>query len=170
MKFNKNILILILFTLITGIGISCSSEQAPTEASIKGWRIAIKNFEITDDLRNSKAAIQYSGDAVEIEYNQQPESGNTFVLVNMLIEKQESGAPQFKWDNVFLLDDSGNKYERHPNDTFLEKFNFPRLKSTDLTFGKNEGYACFELPEINTNGALFLLYENSEDQIQIKVK
>ena len=134
------------------------------------WSIILKNSETTDDLNTTQAAVQYNGDTVQVSYREKPGDGNTFLLVELVIEKKKSGASKFEWEKVYVLDSAGTKFYRHENDTFLEIFNFNRIKSTDLTFGKNEGFICFEIPKQAAKGKLYLIYDSPEGENRIKLK
>ena len=147
-----------------------SSAQDLDTKSIAGWDITLISCEVTDDLSATKSAVQYDGDAVEVSLNEKPSSGNIFVLVEMIIEKVEAGSEKFEWGRAFVLDEEGNEYARHTNDTFLENFNFPRIKSIDLTFGKNEGFVCYELPIETTKESLFFVYEGIDGNIKIRLR
>lgn len=155
---------------------SCFGERTNSIADYaepfddQAWTIMLEKWEIADDLKGTESALQYNGDITEIQINESPSDGNTFLLVELTIEKQKSGASSFVWKDLFVLDEQGKTYFRHPNDTFLENYNFPRIKSTDLTIGKNKGFICFEIPKSITNDKLFLVYESPEGVVQIPLK
>jgi hypothetical protein len=106
---------------------------------------------------------------VQISYQEKPGEGNTFLLLELVTEKVKSGASKFEWEKVYALDSAGNKFYRHPNDTFLESFNFGRIKSTDLTFEKNERFICFEISRQSAKGKLYLVYNSSEGENHIQL-
>jgi N-acetylglutamate synthase-like GNAT family acetyltransferase len=98
---------------------------------------------------------------VQISYQEKPGEGNTFLLLELVTEKVKSGASKFEWEKVYALDS--------PNDTFLESFNFGRIKSTDLTFEKNERFICFEISRQSAKGKLYLVYNSSEGENHIQL-
>ena len=106
--------------------------------------------------------MQYNGVATNIQYEEKPSAGHTFLLMRLTIEKQSAGPSTFRWDDLFVVDSAGNKTYRLPNDTFLVNYNLLRIKSTDLVIGRNEGYLCFEVPVASATGDLNLVYESAE--------
>jgi len=178
MASNKKLLLItigaiFLFSLSacsTNGGLSAKGVNTKLNQSEYSWSIILKNSETADDLNTTKAAVQYNGDITHISYQEKPKEGNTFLLVELIIEKTKSGPSKFEWANLYVLDSSGVKFYRHPNDTFLESFNFSRIKSTDLTFGKNEGFICFEMTKQASKGKLYLVYDSLEGENRIKLK
>ena len=69
----------------------------------------LEKWEIANDLKGTESALQYNGDITEIQINESPSDGNTFLLVELTIEKQKSGASSFVWKDLFVLDEEGNK-------------------------------------------------------------
>ena len=134
------------------------------------WQITAVRCEIAEDLSTTQSAVQYDGDSIAIELNEKPQEGNVFVLIEMIIEKTEVGAGSFVWEQSYVLDPQGNQYQRHANDTFLQNFNLPRIKSTDLVFGKNEGYVCYELPIEAADEALYFVYQMDADTVTIRIR
>jgi hypothetical protein len=132
--------------------------------------IILKNSETADDLNATQAVIQYNGDTVQVSYQEKPGDGNTFLLVELIIEKKNPGVSKFEWGKFYVIDSGGTKFYRHENDTFLESFNFKRIKSTDLTFGRNDGFICFEISKQAAKGKLYLMYDSPEGEIRLKLK
>lgn len=133
------------------------------------WEITVKGCVVTDKLSATQMVAQYDGDALEVDIDNMPDPGNMYVLIELIIEKQGSGTDKFLWDHAVVTDTQGNEYKRHPNDTFLSTYNFSRIKSTDLVFGKNDGYVCYELPAGATDGDLFFVYESDNDVVEIQI-
>ena len=111
------------------------------------WRVELLSAELADSLTATQAAVQYNGDVLETQSQVEPDSGNTFLLLHLTIEKIGTGKSSFSWTDAYIEDSDGNAYYRHPNDTFLTNLNIPRLKGTDIVFGSESGYACFEIPK-----------------------
>ena len=149
--------------------ISSSGESSPNGPNVQQsdmWQVELIEAELSDSLTTTIAAIQYSVDILETTSEIKPESGNAFLLLYLSIEKIGTGKSSFSWSDAHILDSDGNMYYRHPNDTFLANLNIPRLKGTDITFGAESGYACFEIPQ----GAEGLKFVADEGRIIIEVQ
>jgi hypothetical protein len=155
MLINKKLISLSFILMVSlSILVGCQTKPTVTETTVQTvmdqsglpWKIEVNKWEVTDDLSGSQAAQQYNGDVVQIQYNEKPSDGMSFLLVELTVTKQVAGALSFSWKNVSIKDSTGGRYARMANDTFLENYNFPRIKSTDLTLGENKGFACFEIP------------------------
>lgn len=174
-SMNKRWLFSLSLLLLVSI-VACSASPQKTETNVQpqksdfSWTIVLNKWEVADNLSNTKSAVQYNGDVTQIQYSEKPSEGNTFLLLELTIEKQKPGSSSIKWDHLYVKDSNGIKYFRHPNDTFLENYNFPRIKSVDLTFGKNDGFICFEIPKTAANDSLNLIYESNEGINQIPLK
>jgi hypothetical protein len=151
-------------------GVASETVLDTTPRDVEVWQITAVRCEISDDLSTTQSAVQYDGDSITIELNEKPKEGNVFVLIEMIIEKTGVGAGAFEWDHSYVLDSSDNQYQRHANDTFLQNFNLPRIKSTDLVFGKNEGFVCYELPREAADDALFFVYQTDADMVTIRIR
>jgi len=110
------------------------------------WQVELISVEVSDSLLTSIAAVQYSGETITTENLVEPAQGNVFLLLELSIEKTGSGRASFTWRDARITDAGGGEYFRHPNDTFLAHLNIPRLKGTDIVFGLEYGFACFEIP------------------------
>jgi len=111
------------------------------------WRVEIISAETAESLTATLAAVQYGGSILETTSEVAPESGNLFLLLELTIEKIGEGRALFSWSDAHVVGKEGNEYYRHPNDTFLANLNIPRLKGTDIVFGSEYGFACFEIPK-----------------------
>jgi hypothetical protein len=134
------------------------------------WNLALLSHETADDLRATQAAVLYDGEKVDVSFTRKPGTGNTFLLLEIRVEKTRAGAPAFRWADVRVEDAAGNAWSRLDNDTFLTNFNFPRVPSTDLTFGTNEGFVCFEIPESAAAGPLALVHETGTGRTRIVLR
>ncbi len=147
------------------------SEAITTETnnttSTSAWQISILTSEISSQLSATQLAVLYNGETQSVAHEETPPNGQTFLLLDMIIEKTATGSAKFSWGNVSVCDTQGNTYSRHPNDTFLEIYNFKRIKATDLNFGKNEGVVCFLVPEGSDLEQLTFVYADNSTSIEI---
>ena len=162
--------LLLSFCLILS---SCQGEQetvantdAPDTTQSGMWRVSLLSSEFADSLTATLAAIQYGGDILETTQEVTPSGGNTFLLLELEVEKVGTGRAAFSWGDAHIEDEGGNAYFRHPNDTFLSNLNIPRLRGTEIVLGLEYGYACFEVPK----GASGLRFIADEGQITIEIK
>lgn len=149
-------LVAALTALLCLLAAGAAYAEASPEAA---WSIEVLDAILTDNLVTTQQALEYGGNISEKEYAAEPAEGNVYALVKLSIEKESVGKGKFVWDQLAIRDESGNAYLRHSDDVFLESHNFKRIKSSDLTFGKNEGFICFEIPEEIADGKLALVYE-----------
>ena len=152
------------------VPVTDSALMEQVEQNDISWQVVLNNWEIATDLRGTQLIQQYNGDVTQIQYQEVPSEGHTFLLVSLTIEKQVPGPATFKWEELTIIDENGAAYARHPNDTFLSNYNFPRIKSTDLTFGKEEGFICFEIPLDVSAGKLTLTYTSHDERVQIPLQ
>jgi len=153
----KRIILLVLS--ITILLVSCAQEtQDADNVVVKQsdmWRVEFIEAEIAESLTASIAALTYSGDLQETEAQIVPGSGNVFLLLHLTIEKIGTGKAVFSWDDAYVEDNKGNVFFRMENDTFLQNLNIPRMKRTDIVFGSDTGYVCFEIP-MESSGLRFV--------------
>ena len=164
-----------------GAGESISPSGAPSaqqevEALVEAqdedlaWRIEIVRSELTKDISSTKGFVEYGGDINEVSYVDAPKHGCFFLLIEMSVNKAQVGPSKFDWKYLYVTDASGEQYLRHENDTFLQLHGLPRIKSTTLSIGTNDGFICFEVPESIDKGSLLLVceLEGSEQTLQLK--
>lgn len=163
MDSNKKA-IFALFAVIccTGLLACAKAPTSPVSETVGLWKLTFEQMQIAKDLATEQSAVQYSGETVVSDIKETPAEGMVFVLVQLQIEKEQAGNSVFSWDQLSIQDESGTKYPRMDNDTFLQNYGYARQKSTDLTLGVNEGYICFELPEAAAAGKLTLRYDSEE--------
>ena len=130
-----------------GSGSPGRSEAVADVTQSEMWTVELSRAEMTDTLTATLAAIQYGGDILETVSEIVPGAGNSFLLLELTIEKTGVGRASFSWGEAHITDKDGNIYYRHPNDTFLTNLGIPRLKGTDIVLGKESGYICFEIPK-----------------------
>ena len=147
-----------------------AGKNAPVTATIGDWNLTSAGYELKENLQSVTNTEQYTGESVENQISQSPDPGNVFVLVHMIVEKKQAGAAVFEWDCLSVQDADGNNYYRMANDSFLENFGYVRLKSTDLTLGKNDGYICFQIPKEAASKQLSLCYQTEEGSCNIKLR
>ena len=147
-----------------------SAEAAQSDPSAFEWGIQVKSSQVAGDLSETQTVQQYDGGVTQETVESEPGEGNVYLLLELAIEKQASDAASFEWKKLSVQDAAGNRYARMENDTFLESFGYSRIKSIDLTLGKNEGYACFEIPEESAAGDLVLVYEDTQGENGIKIR
>ena len=166
---------ILLFIFAAASALSLMACGQPNGAAggvheIDGWSVSVTHCEVAEDLSTTQSAVQYDGESVSYDVSEKPQEGNVFVLIEMVIEKEGTGASKFLWDNAYVEDAQGARYNRHANDTFLRSFKLPRIKSTDLVLGKNEGFACYELPSDAAKGDLYFVYETDGGSAKIQIQ
>ena len=124
------------------------------------WRVKLLSAEVTSSLTTTRAALQYGGGVLVTTNEVLPERGYSFLLMGLTIEKTGIGRASFSWSDAHVADSGGNVFFRHPNDTFLTHLNIPRLRGTDMVFGHEYGYVCFEIP-IGATGLRFIADEGN---------
>jgi hypothetical protein len=158
---------LFLLLVLTMTLMSCSRVDTTTY-TFGDWEITLIAAEISDDLTTTKSAVQYGGESVSYDLNIKPSTGYQFLIIEMILEKTALGVSSFEWSKLYVLDEDGNQYQRLQNDTFLRNFNFPRIPSTTLNFGRSEGFIAIEIPNHALNQRLYLIYDN-ETTLKIRV-
>ena len=165
------LLSILLLTLSMGSG--CSNAAATTAPDVRtetAWEVTLTAFETTEDLSGTQTAQHYDGTSTTSDLAKKPAEGQTFLLVTLVVEKMKPGTGAFRWDDVRVEDAQGNAYVRLANDTFLESFGYHRIKSTDLTLGRNEGTACFEIPKAAASGPLVLVHTGADGETRMTLR
>jgi hypothetical protein len=168
-KYLRYVLSIFGVLFIAACSNSATAEPASAVIDQSGyiWTITVDRWEISDALNATQSVMQYNGVATNIQYEEKPADGHTFLLMRLTIEKQSAGPSTFQWDQLYVVDGAGHQTQRHPNDTFLANYNLLRIKSTDLVIGRNEGYLCFEIPLSASYDDLILTYESGEGILEI---
>ena len=151
----KKLLVLLLLVLFVS---ACAANDARTVAESDMWRVELHSAETAESLTATMAAVQYGGGILETTSEVMPESGYVFLLLELTIEKTGTGRASFSWSDAHIVDKEGNKYYRNPNDTFLANLNIPRIRGTDIVFGTEYGYVCFEILK-NADGLKLVAHE-----------
>lgn len=138
--------------------ISVSNSQIGAQVSVSGWNITVEDVQKNTSLKNVSVELGYTG-VEKSNYQKEAESGKTFCLVKMLIEKDGS-KETIDWSSLKLTDSEGNEYTRM-EDEFLADLGMMRMTGNTLNFGKNEGWIAFEINE-NADG-LELSYPFEEE-------
>ncbi len=161
----------LLLLLSTAAGCSSvSATPAPDIRTESAWKVTLSAFETAEDLSGTQTAQHYDGTSTTSDLAKRPTEGHTFLLVTLVVEKMKPGAEAFHWDDVRVEDAEGNVYVRLANDSFLESFGYHRIKSTDLTLGRNEGTACFEIPKAAASGPLVLVHTGADGETRISLR
>lgn len=137
---------------------SVSGSQIGAQVSVSGWNITVEDVQKNTSLENVSVELGYTG-VEKSNYQKEAESGKTFCLVKMLIEKDGS-KETIDWSSLKLTDNEGNEYTRM-EDEFLADLGMMRMTGNTLNFGKNEGWIAFEINE-NADG-LELSYPFEEE-------
>ena len=137
---------------------SVSGSQIGAQVSVSGWNITVEDVQKNTSLENVSVELGYTG-VEKSNYQKEAESGKTFCLVKMLIEKDGS-KETIDWSNLKLIDGEGNEYTRIEDD-FLVDLGMMRMTGNTLNFGKNEGWIAFEINK-NADG-LELSYPFEEE-------
>lgn len=147
--------------------VSAVEEASAAVEQESSWNITVMNSQIVEAFTGTENSMQYNGENISTEIQETPGEGNVFLLIEMQIEKVQTGASAFLWDHLYISDSSGNRYQRCANDSFLESYGYTRIKSTDLTLGAYEGCICFEVPDETDVDALTMHYESDEETLSI---
>lgn len=137
---------------------SVSGSQIGAQVSVSGWNITVEDVQKNTSLENVSVELGYTG-VEKSNYQKDAESGKTFCLVKMLMEKDGS-KETIDWSNLKLTDGEGNEYTRIEDD-FLVDLGMMRMTGNTLNFGKNEGWIAFEINK-NADG-LELSYPFEEE-------
>lgn len=168
MKNSLKRVALVLSLLFVCAGCGNASEQpedenaATTDQAEFLWQIDVMSAEVTDNLTNTQTFIMYDGRPEDVAYTKSPKEGFLYLLLDLGIDKNGTGGGAFSWKDVYVEDAQRNQFYRHENDAFLEDYNIPRLKSTNLTIGNNEGFVCFEIPEGTDLSDMKIVHETDE--------
>lgn len=157
---------LLLALLLAVVGPRIAWAQG-AESSAPFWNVQILQSELATDLRSTQMVMQYGGSLNPVDHYEAPAEGCVFLLVEMRIEKERPGKSVFSWADVYVQDAEGNRYARHPDDTFLEIHGIDRIMATDLTFGDNLGTVCFEIPQERAAEDLTFIYDGTEGYVAI---
>lgn len=164
MKY-KTALLLQAFLLALILTACVAGGTQPLQGSDQSnylWQLSILHAEASDNLANTQTFILYGGDTEDVQYAKTASPGHTFLLLELSVDKNGVGGKPFSWSDVYVEDGAGNRYRRMDNDVFLEDYDMPRLKSTDLTIGGNSGYVCLEIPADTDLSGLKLVHEAEE--------
>ena len=137
---------------------SDAGSQIGMSVSVSGWNITVEDVQKNTSLENVSVELGYTG-VEKSNYQKEAESGKTFCLVKMLVEKDGS-KETIDWNKLKLTDSEGNEYTRIEDD-FLADLGMMRMTGNTLNFGKNEGWIAFEINE-NADG-LELSYSFEEE-------
>ncbi|MDR1532429.1 MAG: hypothetical protein LBS62_09670 [Clostridiales bacterium] len=144
------------------------SSDGPPSAESQYWRVTVNDVQSSAGLSGTIDMVQYDGSISQSAVNAAPKDGCAFLLLFLTIEKTQGGKALFSWKDTYILDESGGKYQRHENDTFLDNVGYsPRLKATDQALGAETGWACYEVSA--GAGALYLVHDGGDGEIRISI-
>lgn len=148
------------------------SQETPATADQSNyfWQLNVLQAEAADNLANTQTLALYGGATEDIQYAKTASEGYTFLLLELSVNKNGVGGTPFSWCDVYVEDGQGNRYQRMDNDVFLEDYDLPRLKSTDLTIGSNTGYICLEIPFDTDMSGLALVHNAEEGLNRIPIR
>jgi len=141
---------------------SDSTKNVSYEAS--GWEITYEGYLIDTSLQNASTVLGYA-EVETADFSKTAEEGKAFCLIKLKLKKSNSNET-LKWDKLMLIDADGSEYERM-EDSFISDLGMNRLPGTDLNFGENEGWICYEVDE-NAVG-LTLNYTFEEEALSIRI-
>ena len=174
----KRIMAIILAALLTLACAGCgrnAAQEAPSASedendsgsaagTLEGfpWTMELLAAETKDSLHTVTGVRQYDGSTMDVEYDDAPADGDTFLILTLAITKTGTGGGTFDWAKLSIQDPDGNSYLRMENDTFLQNHNYNRMAGTPLQIGVNEGSVCFEIPAEAAGMVLTLWYDAGE--------
>jgi hypothetical protein len=163
---SKRISFLLLAFLLAG----CANSAAVPSQSFT-WQVQVVKAEIKSTLKTTETVTLYNGDMDKVLHENNPTSGNQYLLLSLKISKNGAASGSFDWKDVKVQTTSGESYPRLANDSFIAQHNYnPRLTGLTIRFGENEGWVCFEIPAEAANGRLFLVHTTGEGQQKIEIK
>jgi hypothetical protein len=147
--------------------VSGCQAHKETPAPTLSWQIEVARFEIKDSLNTVESVTQYDGSKIEVVHTQSPESGNVYLIMDVIVRKTDNQSTvPFDWQWLVVNDASGNSFHRSDNDTFIEIYQYnPRITGLGLRFGENSGWMCYEIPASAAKGKLTLSY-TAEESLQ----
>jgi hypothetical protein len=164
-KFRP-VLVWLLAVVLTG----CSSSS-PTPDKDYTWQVQVIQAEVKSALKTTENITLYTGNKDQVLHENNPSSGNTFLILKLKISKAGEGDASFEWKNLAVQDSAGSNYPRLGNDSFIEQHGYaPRLTGLPIRFGENEGWVGFEIPVSASSGKLYLEYGSSEGSQKTEIK
>ena len=166
-KSFRAIVFIICIAFLAGCSLAKTGEIAPAAEDYSSfiWEIQVKDSLVTDRLHTDEGVQQYDGSTLNVAHDDIPAEGSAFLILTMTITKNKTGGGSFKWDNLYIADEGGAKYQRMENDRFLSYHTFNRLPGTPLQIGENKGSICFEIPASATKGKLTLCYDAGDEGV-----
>lgn len=148
------------------------SEQTEDDTAEEGseggeftWQIELRGAEVKESLHTDAGVPQYDGEVLDVAFDNAPSEGCSFLILTLTVTKGAAGGGAFQWDNLTVVDESGNAYKRMENDSFLDSHAYKRMAGTSLQIGENKGSICFEIPTESAQGKLTLRYDAGDEGI-----
>lgn len=165
---------------ITGCGESAEEKETTTESKVKetsadttaaekgitagGWTVEFEDTLVDKSLENASTVLGY-GEVETANFSKEASAGKQFCLIKLKCKKEE-GTENIDWTKMVLKDAEGNSYSRI-EDGFISDLGMKRLPGTNLNFGENEGWICFEINEGASGLTLEYPFETETLTIQI---
>jgi hypothetical protein len=143
-------------------------QPAPAASSSTGpWQVKVAQIEIKDSLHYVESVTQYDGSTIDVDHSQSPDAGDVYLIMDVTVSKTDNQSTSpFDWQELLVVDASGNSYPRLENDTFLTQYQYnPRITGLELRFGENSGWMAYEIPASSSTGKLTLVY-TAQDSYQ----
>lgn len=169
---SLTVLIFLLAVILTACTAAPADSTAPVTVSDQSkyfWQLNVLQAEAADNLANTQTLALYGGATEDVQYAKTAPEGYVFLLLELSVNKNGVGGTPFSWSAVYVEDGQGNQYQRMGNDVFLEDYDLPRLKSTNLTIGSNTGYICLEIPSDTDMSSLTLVHNAEEGPNRIPI-
>lgn len=149
---------------------SASTPQASASAApAYDWELSVVKTEIKEKLHTDAGVTRYDGTTAATAYDDAPQAGDVFLLVELTADKTKPGGEAFIWNKLSVQDANGNSYARMENDSFISSHNYKRLPGTDLKLGNNTGWVAFEIPAKSADEKLVLVYSPSEVEYSFQI-
>lgn len=144
---------------------SLAGDEVSEEFEAAGWKFTYEDVEIDTTFENISQELGYTSVNTS-EFKKEASDGKMFCMIKLNIEKEDS-TENVEWDKVKLVDNNGNEYERI-DDSFISDLGMKRLPGTDLNFGSNDGWICYEVNDDAKTLTLTCAFKS--ETLEIKVK
>lgn len=134
-------------------------------SEVGGWKVTYEDSMSDTKLENVSTQLGYTS-IESSEYHKEAAAGMKFCLIKLIFEKVDS-KEEIDFTKLNLVDENGNEYSRM-DDAFLSDLGMKRLQGTNLNFGTNEGWICYEVDE--SANKLTLKYPFEGEKLSITVQ
>lgn len=133
-------------TAEAGLFQSADGTDFRTYATDADWYLGIAKLETTARLYTEKQSTDYGGAIITNKYENLPNAGMRFVVVNLALTKTVAGGANFAADKLCLTI-GGNSYQRILDDSFLTNHDYTTFPNTEILAGSRTGDVVFEVSE-----------------------